>query len=102
MQDLPTEVAAVVDTMKVGQVSKAFRMTTDRGKVTTAIVRLMARTDAHKANIQEDFQAMSDIVTSHARQKKIHEWVVKKIKDTYVWISPQYRGCNFQYEGWVR
>ena len=47
-------------------------------------------------------QAMSDIVTSHARQKKIHEWVVKKIKDTYVWISPQYRGCNFQYEGWVR
>lgn len=45
---------------------------------------------------------MSDIVTSHARQKKIHEWVVKKIKDTYVWISPQYRGCNFQYEGWVR
>ena len=102
IQLLPTEVAAVVDTMKVGQVSKAFRMTTDRGKVTTAIVRLMARTDAHKANIQEDFQAMSDIVTSHARQKKIHEWVVKKIKDTYVWISPQYRGCNFQYEGWVR
>ncbi len=102
MQDLPHEVAAVVDTMKVGEVSEAFRMTTDRGKVTTAIVRLISRTDAHKANIQEDFQALSNIVMEHARQKKIHDWVVKKIKDTYVWISPQYRGCNFQYEGWVR
>lgn len=102
MQDLPPEVAAVVDTMKVGEVSRAFRMTTERGKVTTAIVRLMARTDAHRATISEDFQAMSEVVLAHARQKKIHDWVVKKIKDTYVWISPQYRGCNFEYEGWVR
>ena len=102
MQDLPTEVAAVIDTMKVGEVSRAFRMVTDRGKVTTAIVRLMARTDAHRATITEDFQAMSEVVLSHMRQKKIHDWVVKKVKDTYVWISPLYRGCNFEYEGWVR
>ena len=28
--------------------------------------------------------------------------VMKKIKDTYVRMSPEYAGCNFEYEGWVK
>ncbi len=59
--------------------SKVFRMTSPTAAVTDfAIVRLMARTDAHKAQYPGGIsRAMSDIVTSHARQKK-NEWVVKK------------------------
>ena len=33
MKDLPTEVARVVDTMKVGEISVPFQMTNARGKV---------------------------------------------------------------------
>ena len=32
MQDLPPEVAKVVDTMKVGQISKSFQMINQKGK----------------------------------------------------------------------
>ena len=45
MKDLPTEVARVVDTMKVGEISAPFQMVNNRGKVVCAIVKLKSRTD---------------------------------------------------------
>lgn len=102
MKDLPTEVARVVDTMKVGEISAPFQMINNRGKVVCAIVKLKSRTDEHRATITEDFQTMRDIVTAHRRQEIIHDWVVSKIKNTYVRMSPRYKDCKFKYEGWIK
>jgi len=102
MQDLPTEVAKVVDTLQVGQVSRSFRMVDKRGKTVCAIVKLKSRVDAHRATIAEDFQVMKDVVMQKRSEEKIHEWVVNKIKNTYVRVKPEYRDCEYQYEGWVK
>ena len=102
MQDLPSEVAKVVDTLKVGEVSRSFQMTNSRGKTVCAIVKLKSRIDEHRATITEDFQVMQDVVTAKRKQEIIHDWVVKKVKDTYVNISPDYRNCRFEYEGWIK
>lgn len=40
MQDLPADVAKVVDTLSVGQISRAFRMTNDKGQEVCAVVML--------------------------------------------------------------
>ena len=102
LQDLPPEVARVVDTMKVGQVSHSFEMINEKGKTVCAVVKLKNRTEGHKATITEDFQVMKDVVLSKRRQDAIHDWVVRKIKATYVRINPEYRDCDFEYEGWIR
>ncbi|MCR5077851.1 MAG: peptidylprolyl isomerase [Prevotella sp.] len=102
MKDLPTEVARVIDTMKVDEVSAPFQMINAKGKTVCAIVKLKSRVPEHRATITEDFQAMKDIVTVRRRQQIIHDWVVKKVKDIYVRINPRYQNCKFQYEGWVR
>ena len=102
MKDLPTEVARVVDTMKVGEISAPFQMVNNRGKVVCVIVKLKSRTDEHRATITEDFQTMRDIVIAHRRQEIIHEWVVSKIKNTYVRMNPRYKDCKFKYEGWIK
>ena len=46
MQDLPPEVAKVVDTMKVGEISAPFSMINDRGKTVCAIVKLKTASTA--------------------------------------------------------
>ena len=102
MKDLPTEVARVVDTMKVDEISQPFQMVNARGKVVCAVVKLKARVPEHRATITEDFQAMRDIVTAKRRKEVLHDWVVKKVKETYVRINPRYRNCKFQYEGWFK
>lgn len=102
MQDLPPEVAKVVDTMKVGEISAPFSMINDRGKTVCAIVKLKNRVDGHKATITEDFQVMKELVLGKRREEKLHEWVVDKIKTTYVRINDRYKDCKFEYQGWIK
>ena len=102
LQELPAEVAKVVDTLRVGQISKAFSMINERGKTVCVIAKLKSRTEGHKATITEDFQVMKDVVLAKRREKKLHDWVVGKIKNTYVRIGEEYRDCTFEYEGWIR
>ncbi len=102
MRDLPTEIARVVDTLKVGEISKSFQMVNQKGKTVCVIAKLVNRVDAHRATITEDFQAMKDIVLAKRRADFIKEWVQKKIKTTYVRINDDYKNCNFEYDGWVK
>lgn len=102
MQDLPQDVARVVDTMKVGEISRAFQMTNERGKTVCAIVKLKKRTEGHKATVTEDFQILKDVVLNKLRNEKINKWVSDKIKATYVRINGDYRDCDFEYHGWIR
>jgi peptidyl-prolyl cis-trans isomerase SurA len=102
MQDLPQEVARVVDTMQVGQISRPFQMINEKGKTICAIAKLKNRTEGHKATITEDFQVMKEVVMAKRREEILHNWVVSKIKATYVRVNPQYRDCEFEYEGWIR
>ena len=102
MQDLPQDVARVVDTMKVGEISRAFQMTNERGKTVCAIIKLKKRTEGHKATVTEDFQILKDVVLNKLRNEKINKWVSDKIKATYVRINGDYRDCDFEYHGWIR
>lgn len=102
LADLPSEVARVVDTLQVGGISAPFQMINERGKTVCAIVKLKGRTEGHKATITEDFQVMKNVVMTKRRQEILHDWVVKRIKSTYVRIKDEYRDCDYEYEGWVR
>lgn len=100
MQDLPPEVAKVVDTMQVGQISQAFTMINQRGKTVCVIAKLKNRIDGHKATVTEDFQTLKDVVLNKRREERLHEWVVDKIKNVYTRLSDDYKDCHFEFEGW--
>jgi len=102
LAELPQEVARVVDTLQIGQVSQPFTMINQRDKTVCAIVKLKNRIEGHKATITEDFQTMQEIVLAKRREEMLHKWVTDKIKSTYVHINDEFRNCDFEYEGWVR
>ena len=102
MQDLPPEVAKVVDTMQVGQVSRAFQLINQRGKTVCVVAKLKSRIEGHKASISEDFQTLKDIVVQRRQNDCIHQWVVDKIKNVYTRLNDDYKDCKFEYEGWIK
>lgn len=102
MQDLPTEVARVIEKMKVGDVSPAFTMTNNRDKTVCAVVKLKSRVEGHRATITEDFQVMKDVVLSKRKAEFIHEWVKNKIKNTYISMKSRYKNGDYEYDGWVQ
>jgi peptidyl-prolyl cis-trans isomerase SurA len=77
-------------------------MVNDRGKTLCVVAKLKNRIPGHKADVTEDFQVMKELVLEKRRADFLHDWVVKKIKSTYVRLNDQYRDCEFEYEGWIR
>ncbi len=102
MKDLPTEVARQVANMQVGEISPAFRMVNEKNKTVCAIVKLKSRTEAHRATINEDYQVLKKVVLEKERADFLHNWVVNKIKNTYVRMNDRYKDCDFEYQGWVK
>lgn len=102
MQELPQDVAKVVDKMNVGEISKAFTMINEKdGKEVCAIVKLKSRIDGHKATISEDYQNLKEIVTVKHQEQLLDKWIRNKQKHTYVRINKDWQKCDFKYPGWI-
>ena len=103
MDQLPQDIAKVVDKMEVGEISEPFIMIDQKlGKEVVAIVKLRARIPGHKANISNDFQTLKAIVEEHKRSERIDNWIREKQKTTYIRIKEGWDDCEFMYDGWIK
>ncbi len=102
MQDLPQEVSRVISKMQVGEISSPFTMLDSNQKQVVAIVKLKQRTDAHRANLAEDYQVMKSIVEGRKKEEILDQWVKEKIKTTYVRINKDWINCDLKYSGWIK
>ena len=101
-QDLPAEIAKQIYVLNEGEVSQPFAMVDrTKNKEICAIVRLKSKRDAHKANLVDDFQVIRDMYAQKLSGELIDQWIRNKQKEIYVSIDPAWRGCDFQYPGWV-
>ena len=103
LRNLPSEIARVVDTLKVCEVSAPFQMINEKnGKLVCVVAKLKSRVEMHRATITEDFQTMKNIVLAKRKEEFIKDWIKDKIKNTYIRINDRYKNCNFEYQGWVK
>ena len=102
MEELPQEVAKMVDKMTVGEVSKSFTMVNKDGNEVCAIVKLKSRNNGHKANITDDYQNVKELMLNKKREEILNQWIAEKQKRTYIRINPNWQKCNFKYPGWIK
>lgn len=102
MENLPPEVARVVDRMHVGEISDPFTMQLSNGKTICAIVKLKSKINAHKANMADDYEILYDGVSQIRQQEALEKWVREKQRTTYVKISEGWNDCDFIYPGWIK
>ena len=101
-KDLPPEVARQIYTMTEGDVSQPFiMMDQSKNKEVCVLVRLKTKRDAHRANLEDDFQVVRNMLEQKLGAEAIDKWIRDKQKEVYVNIDPAWRGCDFQYPNWV-
>ena len=88
--------------MKEGEISAPFTYKNESGKEMICVVRRKSRIKAHKANPQDDYQTLKDMVTATKNQEYIENWIKEKQKETYIQIAPEYKNCQFHYPGWIK
>jgi peptidyl-prolyl cis-trans isomerase SurA len=66
-----------------------------------AIVRVKKKTDVHRANLTDDFQAIKSILEQKKGEELLHDWILRKQQNTYIQIAPGWQGCDFRYPNWI-
>jgi len=97
---LDPQVALVIDTMKVGEISKPQLVMDNAGKKTYKIFYLKTVVDAHKANMAQDFPRIREAANQAKIARTMSEWFEKKKKESYIKIDPEYQSCP-QLKGWA-
>ncbi len=103
LQDLPQEIAKMVNTMKIGDVSEPFVMMDNKlGREVFVVVRLKTKVDSHKANMTDDYQQLKQMCEAQKSEEVINKWIDEKISDTYIYIDPEWRNCTFEHPSWIK
>jgi peptidyl-prolyl cis-trans isomerase SurA len=97
---LDPQTALLVDTMKVGSIAPPALFTSQRNTKAYKIIYLKSKTDAHKANLAQDFPKLKDAASESKTSKTVSDWFDKRRKETYINIDPEYQTCD-QLKSWV-
>ncbi len=92
--DLSKEEVSVIRGMQVGDISKSFPFTDERGKQGVSIIYLKYRTEPHRANLRDDFDKMAQLTLAEKKQNVLIKWFNKHIHDFYVSIDKSYSNCS--------
>jgi peptidyl-prolyl cis-trans isomerase SurA len=97
---LDPQIALTVDTMKVAGISSPQIFTESNGKKCYKILYLKSETDAHKANLVQDFPKIKTAALDDKINRTISQWFEKRRKETFIKIDPEYQSCP-QLKGWA-
>jgi peptidyl-prolyl cis-trans isomerase SurA len=100
-EDLEPNLFFVVDNLEEGQMAGPVPMTTEEGQQAFRLVKLVSRTDAHRANMVDDYDFIQQLALQRKEHQAIRNWINRKLPSTYVFVHEKYRDCNFEFN-WLK
>jgi peptidyl-prolyl cis-trans isomerase SurA len=102
MSELDPDVSKVIDKMNINEISKPFQTLDDKQRPVYKIIKLLNKTEAHQANLRDDYVELSNQFLAMKKEKTLDKWIREKQSGTYVHIDDSYLNCNFKYKGWTK
>jgi peptidyl-prolyl cis-trans isomerase SurA len=97
---LDPQIAVIIDTMKVGGLSKPVMFRAQQGgKTSYRLFYLKSVIDAHKANLAQDLPKLKAAATNDKTNRTVSAWFEKKRKENFIKIDPSYQSCP-GLQGW--
>ncbi len=101
-EQLTQEDYYVIKKLKVNEISEPFMSKDDNKKDVFKVIKLISRTEPHKANLNDDYQLLQDLAMETQKQKILSDWVTEKQKVTYIRIDDSFKSCQFKSNGWFK
>ncbi len=84
----------VIDTMKVGTISKPLPYRTEDGKSAMRILYYKSKIPPHHANLKDDYQKIYAASLNQKKAKLLDEWFDKTKTEVYIDVDKEYGDCN--------
>lgn len=103
VEQLDPDVSKIITKININEISKPFETIDEESRQTVfKIVRLLNKINSHRANLQNDYQQLSEMYLVKKRENELQKWVGDKQAKTYIRIDDTYRNCNFNYNNWIK
>jgi peptidyl-prolyl cis-trans isomerase SurA len=103
MEGLDGDVSKILTNMNVNEISKPFESQSKESRKTVyKIVKLLKKTDSHKANLQNDYQKLADMYLTKKKEDVLQKWISSRQSETYIRIDATYANCNFKFKNWMK
>lgn len=101
LNQVDQQIYLLTNSMEKGDISDpSLYMNIFDRKQGVRIVRLMDRTEPHRANLNDDYALIKRAAENTKREKIINEWISDKIKNAYIRLDEEYKSCEFR-NSWV-
>ena len=90
----------IVENMKAGEISKPVPAEAVDGKKGYRILKLISKTEPHKASFETDYAKIQEAALSTKHNEAINAWVATKLPITYIKIDDEFKGCGFE-NNWI-
>ena len=88
--------------MKIGEISEPFESRDEKHRIVYKIVKLIDRTEPHRANLKSDYSFLADAALNEKGFKVIKEWVDEKIESSYIYIDESFKRCGLSNKNWLK
>ncbi|MCS6821539.1 MAG: peptidylprolyl isomerase [Microscillaceae bacterium] len=85
---------SVIDTMKVGTISKPVPYRTDDGKQAMRIIYFKSKTPPHPASLETDYPKIYTYALNDKKNKAIMQWFKRTRNEVYIRLEPEYKDCK--------
>lgn len=92
----------IVRNLDLGQISEPFESTDEHGKTVYKVFRLKTRTKPHIANLDDDYDILKQYAVAEKQEEVFKEWIIEKIKTTYISVKDPFTSCDFNIDSWKK
>jgi peptidyl-prolyl cis-trans isomerase SurA len=98
---MPPQLYAKVGNLKAGDISDVFFEESREGDKTFKIILIKSRTEAHTADLSQDYVKIKNLAIQKKKTELIEKWANEVIQETYIKISNDYFDCEFE-SNWAK
>ena len=99
--DLDPTLIAILDKMKVGEVTRPMPMDTEDKRKAYQIIMLKSKSKPHVATLNTDYDVFQNMGLMTKKNEALEKWAIEKIKTTYIKVNDKYKECDF-YKRWFK
>ena len=94
VDQLDPTVFFMLDTMKLGSITKPISFRMQDGKEAVRIVYYKDRLEPHQADLTVDWQKIQQAALNEKKSKAEQEWVINSVDRVYIYIDDQFKHCD--------
>ncbi len=92
-KDLPPDIYFAIEGLKPGEITDVMETLNETGETRFQIIKVLTKTEPHRANLKEDYSKIQNFAKVSKKNEYINNWVMRKIKSTYIKIDKEYQQC---------